>query len=340
MDILEKGKLSDGRNYEVIRIVTPAQEIPEDLIRYFIASFGFDYYRKYVQDQTYWRLYYRESFAGTLAPEVVDHHYVIRVEGVYAGRIWFGYNTRTGHGNFGNVFTEPDFRRLGIMGILMKHCMEGFRSSSAIQLCCGSGSKFAVQFYLKHGFKLIYGGDTGPLCLRKNGSFQEAACSAFPGHERCTVRHGSIGDQFECDKFLYYTPAWQNFPQQSFGLAAAVTDYRIAFQEKLSGCGAVNVLTTPSGAVCAYAFALKYFGADILEFRFHPEYPEHLPELIRQTAADYEKMFDAVPVCAAAEDAEIKLGALHRAGFREDGGLNAVFRLFRPEKNELTEIKG
>lgn len=332
MDILEKGKLPDGRNYEVLRVVTPDPEVPEELVRYFIASFGFDYYRKYVQDQTYWRLYYRESFAGTLAPEVIDHHYVLRVDGTYAGRIWFGYNARTGHGNFGNVYTEPDFRRQGVMGILMNHCMDGFRKSPAIQLCCASGSKFAVQSYLKHGFKLIYGGETGPLCLHKQETFQDAERTSFPGHELCTVRPGSIGDQFECDKFLYYTSTWQHFPQRSFGLASAVTDYRIAFQEKLSGNGAVNVLETPSGNICAYAFALKYFGEDILEFRFHPEYPEHLPELIRRTAADYEKMFDAVPVCAAAEDAEIKLDALRRAGFHEDGGLYTAFRLFRPGK--------
>ena len=165
-------------------------------------------------------------------------------------------------------------------------------------------------------------GEAGPLCLRKNGTFQEAEKLAFPGHEPCTVRPGTIGDQFECDKFLYYTSAWRHFPQRSFGLAAAITDYRIAFQEKLSGNGVVNVLAAPSGAVCAYAFALKYFGEDILEFRFHPDYPEHLPELVRQTAADYEEMFDAVPVCAAAEDAELKLEALRRAGFSEAGGLS------------------
>ena len=329
MDILEKGKLNDGRNYEVLRVITPDPEVPEELIRYFIASLGFDYYRKYVQAQTYWRLYYRESLAGTFAPEVVDHHYILRVEGAYAGRIWFGYNTRTGHGNFGNVYTEPDFRRQGVMGILMKHCMEGFHASSAIQLCCASGNKFAVQSYCKHGFKLIYGGEVGPLCLRKQGTFQEAERAAYPGHEPCTVRSGSIGDQFECDKFLYYTSTWLNFSQRSFGLAAAIADYRIAYQEKLSSNGVVNVLTTPSGSVCAYAFALKYFGADILEFRFHPDYPEHLPELVRQTAADYEKMFDAVPICAAAEDAEIKLDALRRAEFHEDGGLKDSFRMFR-----------
>ena len=209
----------------------------------------------------------------------------------------------------------------------MKHCMAGFRASPAVQLCCASGNRFAVQSYLKHGFKLICGGETGPLCLRKQGSFQEAERAAFPGHEPCPVRPGAIGDQFECDKFLYYTAAWRNFAQRSFGLAAAITDYRIAYQEKLSGGGAVNVLATPSGNVCAYAFALKYFGEDILEFRFHPDYPEHLPELICRTAADYEKMFDAVPVCAAAEDAEIKLDALRRAGFVETGGMNGRFRL-------------
>ena len=41
MDILEKGKLTDGRNYEVIRVVTPDPEVPEELVRYFIASLGF-----------------------------------------------------------------------------------------------------------------------------------------------------------------------------------------------------------------------------------------------------------------------------------------------------------
>ena len=329
MDILEKGKLNDGRDYEVLRVITPDPEVPEELVRYFIASLGFDSYRKHVQAQTYWRLYYRESLAGTLAPEVIDHHYVLRVEGVYAGRIWFGYNPMTGFGNFGNVYTEPNFRRLGVMGILMKHCMEGFHASDARQLCCGSGNKFAVQSYLKHGFKLIYGGEVGMLCLRKQGTFQDAERAAFPGHEKCQVRPGSIGDQFACDKFLCYTLAWQNSPHRSFGLAAAIMDYRTAFQEKLSGNGVINVLATPSGSVCAYAFALKYFGADILEIRFHPEYPEHLPELIRQTADEYEKMFDAVPVCAAAEDAEIKLDALRRAGFGEAGGLAGNYRLFR-----------
>ena len=39
-----------------------------------------------------------------------------------------------------------------------------------------------------------------------------------------------------------------------------------------------------------------------------------------------------VPVCAAAENAELKLDALRLAGFREDGGLNGRYRLFRPGK--------
>jgi len=331
MDILEKGTFSDGRNYEVLRVVTPDPEVPEELIRYFIASFGFDTYRKAVHDLTYWRLYFRESLAGHFAPEVIDHHYVLRVEGAYAGRIWFGYNPRTGHGNFGNVYTEPAFRRCGVMNILMKHCMAGFQASPAVQLCCASGNKIAVQSYLKHGFRLIFGGEAGPLCLRKNGTFQEAEKQAFPGHEPCTVRPGSIGDQFECDKFLYYTSSWQHFPQRSFGLAAAITDYRIAFQEKLSGNGVVNVLAAPSGTVCAYAFALKYFGEDILEFRFHPDYAEHLPELVRGTAEEYLRLFHVPPVCAAAENAELKIDALCRAGFGPVGGLEGGFRMFQPE---------
>ena len=330
MEILEKGLLPDGRPFEVIRIVTPDPDVPEDLVRYFIASFGFDTFRKAVMDLTYWRLYYRESLAGHLAPEVIDHHCVLRVGNDFAGRIWFGFNTRTGHGNFGNVYTEPAFRRCGVMNLLMKHCMAGFRDSGALQLCCASGNKFAVQSYLKHGFRLIYGGETGPLCLRKNGTFQEAERAAFSGHESCTVRPGTIGDQFECDKFLAYTSAWRAFPQRSFGLASTIPEFRMAWQEKLSGSGAVNVLASPSGTVCAYAFALRLFGEDILDFRFHPDYPEHLPELLKQTASDYVRLFHAPPVCAAAPDAAAKIDALRRAGFHESGSLSGLCTFYRP----------
>ena len=329
MEILEKGALADGRNYEVLRIVTPDPEVPEEIVRYFIASFGFDTWRRAVWDRACWRLYFRESLAGHLAPGVIDHYYVLRVEGVFAGRLWFAWNTRTGRGNFGHVYTEPAFRRRGVMNVLMKHCMKDFQESPAQQLCCASGNKFAVQSYLKHGFKLIYGGETGPLCLRKKGTFQEAEAEAFPGHEKCTVREGTIGDQFECDKFLAVTAAWKNFAQRSFGLAAAMADYRTAWQEKLSGLGAVNVLCTPSGAVCAYAFALKLCSEDILEFRIHPEYPEHLPELLKRTAADYGKLFPGAPVCAVPETAELKIDALRRAGARPAGGLEGSYLLFR-----------
>jgi len=329
MDIPEKGALADGRRYEVLRIVTPDPAVPEEIVRYFIASFGFDTWRKAVLDLTYWRLYFRESLAGHLVPGVIDHHYILRVEGTFAGRLWFAYNTRTGRGNFGNVYTEPAFRRCGVMNVLMRHCMKDFHDSPAQQLCCASGNKFAVQSYLKHGFKLIYGGETGPLCLRKNGTFQEAEAEAFPGHEVCTVREGTIGDQFECDKFLAVTAAWRKFAQRSFGLAAVMVDYRTAWQEKLSGLGAVNVLCTPSGAVCAYAFALKLCGEDILEFRIHPEYPEHLPDLLKRTAADYGKLFDGAPVCAVPETAALKIDALRRAGARPAGGLEGSYLLFR-----------
>lgn len=329
MDILEKGTLADGRAYEVLSVITPDPAVPEELVRYFIASFGFDTYRHAVQDLNYWRLYYREALAGHNLPQVVDHHYVLRVEGKFAGRIWFAYNTKTGHGNFGNVYTEPAFRRCGVMGILMKHTMAGIRSSGVTQLCCSSGSKHAVKVYLAHGFNLIYGGETGPLCWRREGTFQEAERAAFPGHEKCTVREGQLGDQFECDKFLAYTPAWLGFKQDSTGLAATIFEYRVAFQEKLSGNGIVNVLTTPSGTVCAYAFALKICGEDILDFRIHPEYPEDLPELLNRTAAEYRERFNAAPVCAMRVDQPVKLDALQRAGFRESGGLKGSYLLFR-----------
>ena len=56
--MLEK-TLSTGEKLRILRFVTP-EEIPERIIRYWIASLRFDTYRLYVSSISYWRLYFRE----------------------------------------------------------------------------------------------------------------------------------------------------------------------------------------------------------------------------------------------------------------------------------------
>ena len=76
VEVLEHGNLPDGRGYEILRLVTPEPFVPAEVVRYFSASLGYEKYRNVVQDMAYWRLYFRESLGGRLAPEVIDHHYL------------------------------------------------------------------------------------------------------------------------------------------------------------------------------------------------------------------------------------------------------------------------
>ena len=206
LDIIQEGKLEDGRAYKIIRIITPETSVPDRIIRYIMGSLSYEKYRQYVKDQAYWRLYYRESFDGHTADSVVDYLYLAEVEGQFASRLWFAYNKRSGFGNFGNVYTETEYRRQGIMTMLLKPCAEDFQKSGAKMLCCSTGSAHAANSYRKVGFDTIYGGVVGPMCISKVNFFEEEE-KAFPGNEPLVVRAGTPGDQFDIDKFLAYTKA-------------------------------------------------------------------------------------------------------------------------------------
>ena len=163
MPIVSQGNLADGRALRILRFVSPTDDVPEDIVRYVIGSLGFDSYNRYIQAQAYWRSWYRKSFDGLLEG-VASHLYVAEVEGEFAARLWFAYSRENGLGNFGNVYTEPRFRRLGLMNELLGPCMTDFDAAQDARiLCCASGNRFAVASYLKHGFRLPFGGETGRL---------------------------------------------------------------------------------------------------------------------------------------------------------------------------------
>ena len=314
MDVMLEKTLSTGEKLRILRFVTP-EEIPERVIRYWIASFGFDTYRKAVFSLTYWRLYFREVFAGNFAEETVDHIYVAEVNGEYAARMWFAYSKRTLHGNFGHVFTEPEFRKRGLMGELLKVCIADFHASPATMLCCASGNEGAVRAYVNHGFELIYGGKTGPLALVKDGTFATTTAKFFdPAGGPCTIREGSIGDQFECDKFLAYNRnvylGKRNFRR---GTANLVPDFCSAYQETLSGNGKVFVAENAHGAIAGYAYALNFCGNGIFDFTWHGDYASGIPELLRRTAGSVD-----FPVVLALdpEDRE-KSGLARKAGMTD-----------------------
>lgn len=289
--MLEKTLLS-GEALRILRFVTP-EEIPEQVVRYWIASLGFDSYRRYVSSLSYWRLYFREVFAGNFAKENVDHLYIAELNGEYAARMWFAYSKKTLRGNFGHVFTEPAFRKRGLMSELLNVCLADFQASPAEMVCCASGNVFAVQSYVKHGFELIYGGSTGPLALVKNGTFKTMTEQFYNlSGGKCLIREGAIGDQYECDKFLAYNPnvycGKRNFRR---GIASLLPDFCTAYQEVLSGNGKIFVAENAQGAIVAYAFVVNFYGNGILDFTWHGEYASEIPALLKKTIASAEFPF-------------------------------------------------
>lgn len=292
MELLKESNLPDGRGLRIYRQITPAAEpVPERLIRYVIASIGFENYRKYVNDQSYWRLYYRSAFDGEGA---VDHLYLAEVDGTFAARVWFGYSPESGLGNFGNVYTETAFRRLGLMKELMVFCVRDFHASPARILCCATGNKIAAASYRSFGFHMIYGGETGPMGIinpQYGSHFRDLEKQLFDGSPAVDVRRGTPGDQFDCDKFLFFAGALRGEPRGTAGPDSFVSDYRTAWQEFKNGNGVTAVAKNAQGAVCAWAYAVKAFGKNCMNFIVHPDNTGDVKKLLEFTAAEFRKLF-------------------------------------------------
>ena len=318
MSVLSEKNMPDGRKLRILRFISPRDEIPEPVVRYLIGSLGFDSYNRYIQAQAYWRSFYREAFAGKLT-DVENHLYFAEVDGVLAARVWFAYSRRNGFGNFGNVYTETAYRRLGLMSELMIPCVADFEAAEAARiLCCASGNKFAVASYLKHGFRLTYGGETGPLerTRRPGEDFFSIEKEVFADTRLASIRPGAPDDQFITDKFIAHTePVWNRLGVRR-GPASAIPDYRVARIEAEIGSGTLRVACNAAGTVTGYAFGLASGGAGVLDFTAHAASFRDLPELIRDTAADFHAMQDMeLFFYAFPEDAE-KTAAVRGAGGR------------------------
>lgn len=318
MELLKETQLSDGRALRIYRQITPdTQAVPERLIRYVISSIGFDSFRKFVHDQNYWRLYYRTAFEGEGA---IDHLYLAEVDGTFAARVWFAYSPTSGFGNFGNVYTEPEFRRLGLMNELMVYCVRDFLASPAKLLCCATGNQYAAASYRKHGFQMTYGGETGMMHIinpRYGSHFSDLEKLCFDSSPVVKVRPGTPGDQFDCDKFLVHTSAMRGKGRGTAGPDAYVSEYRVAWQDHKMGSAVTAVAENAKGTVVAYAYAVKAFGRNCLNFTVHPDNTGDVKELLQFTAAEFRKLFPDEPILIyEASNFALQLEALEKAGMK------------------------
>ena len=168
MDLLQETTQPDGAQVKIFHLTPPEEDA--SVIRrmgdYLFHSLGSDNYRQEAIDINAWRLYCLDSLAG---------------------RYGFSLIFR----NFGNVLTEPEWRRRGLMDLLL-HCFsQDFAAGSATFLCCGSGTPYAIRSYRRHGFRMLYGGESGLMCLGKGDFFKEAA-RCYPGPGAVTTTRGFV----------------------------------------------------------------------------------------------------------------------------------------------------
>ena len=186
MEVLDEKQLPSGETLRILHWSSP-EKAPKKYIDYIAFSMGSEDFHRYFYTIAGWRAYFSDAMNGKYFPDVVDHWFFAEVNGECAGRIWFAYSAKSLRGNFGNVMTESRYRGRGIMTELMKHCMEEIRRSPANMLCCIASGKM-VPVYSKYGFRLICGGESGPLCFIKNGTFASEAERAFSGGHITEVR--------------------------------------------------------------------------------------------------------------------------------------------------------
>ncbi|HQL88326.1 MAG: GNAT family N-acetyltransferase [Lentisphaerae bacterium] len=317
LTVLKEARMADGSWLRVTRFRPPG-EYPLAMWRYLMEAFKCDDHRRNFIQHAYWRLDYRERLDGHYADYTEDNFYCAQVDDVYAASLWFGYSKRSGRGNFGNVYTMPAYRRRGLMTELLLPCVEDFAASPAKMLCCSSGNPYAVASYCKVGFRLIYGGEKGPLCLMKTDeapNFLAAAEQAFAGKGIALLRPGHPGDQFDCDKFLFYAPSiYQGGRHVRRGPAAQTPDYRIALQEVLQGNGVQWVAENAAGTMVGYAHALRLQDHGILDFTVHGDYIDAAPELIQATASAFKAKMNMSMFFFAAPTDQEKISLVERSG--------------------------
>lgn len=314
MDLLQETTQPDGAQVKIFHLTPPEEDA--SVIRrmgdYLFHSLGSDNYRQTAMDINAWRLYYLDSLAGRYAAEIVDHIYIAEVNGTPAARLWFGYTRRSGHGNFGNVLTEPEWRQRGLLNLLLDCFIRDFMAEPVAFLCCGSDNPYAIRSYRRYGFYMLYGGESGLMCLGKRDFFEEAA-RCYPGPGAVTIRPGTIADQFECDRFLACIPAMQSV--RAPGADSGIRNYRTAFQECLSGRACVMVAENETGSDAGYAFAAVTPGGDRLDLYLHPDYLPAGPELLRRTAAEFRRRFGRTPLLAAAPEDAVRRQLASEAEF-------------------------
>ena len=83
-----------------------------------------------------------------------------------------------------------------------------------------------------------------------------------------------------------------------------------------TGNAVTAVAENGNGTVCAYAYAVKAFGRNCLNFKVHPDNTGETKELLEFTASEFRKLFPGEPILIyLGSNCQLQLEALEKAHF-------------------------
>ena len=314
MELVSDKLLATGETLRIWHWQAP-EEMPQRYVNYIIASFAElggpgNYYAGG------WVSYILSTTSGREFPGIKDHWFIADVDGVSAGRLWFAYSPKTGRGNFGNIATEPAYRRRGVLSELLKVFKTVVDKLDDVKmLCCITGKEYAADSYRKVGFETVNGARTGVMCFCKKGVFRDVSAKAFAGKEIAKIRPGERNDQFDVDKFLLFQDELRFRDCHQFcGYSTWFAEFRLIYQEAHNENGIVMVAENEQGTIVAYSYALLVNLTPFFNFVCHPAYLRKADKLLRRTAELFHEKFKTrAHFFCEVNDAE-KISLAERAG--------------------------
>jgi GNAT superfamily N-acetyltransferase len=259
---LREVALKSGERMTIKLVTPPAEEYLEKLLRF--LEHKPDAIRRNI----------KQRLQGHYAKYCVDKFFVGEIEGKIVGQVWYGYsNSGTGIANFGEVYTEPEYRRRGISRELMKVFINDFWNSPAVAALCTAGD-MAAGMYMQFGFQTVVPGTSyGPMILIRKGlaeNFAEFEKEYYKPGSAVSVVPGTMKHRHDIDTLLRYSTIlrrrrenWASISGSGARLAGrvgpayGVPNYMEACFMAEDGKGQVFVAVTDQGNVVGWAFLLN-----------------------------------------------------------------------------------
>lgn len=293
----------------------------------------------------------RQRVLGHYVEHSVDRYFVGEVEGRIVGQIWYGLprvdDGRTWFiGNFGHVYTDPDWRGQGIAHELTRVVVDHFTAEPQGSCLLCSASEQSGRIYRRFGFEFIPPtANSGAMALLKPSvapSFAALDEQYFAPGLPVTVRLGHIGDRHDIDRMLDFSAPWVEARKRWHltGLSSRIPTFISTLHYVEDGRGLVTVLQTSSGSLVGYAFVLSLgsryeTGLKTFDLVVHPHYLMEGQGLASETLRlAHEAGMGGIHASVAACDQD-KLSLLRSAGFREQYRFAGAFVLDEKQHDVL-----